>query len=375
MLVFRYLAKEVFTTLVALTSILLLIFLSNQVVIYLNRAASGIIPGMLVVQLMALELPNMLSLLLPLGFYFAILLAYGRLYADSEITVLKACGFGGLLPYSLLMGLIVAVITGAMVWNNPIIAYKRAKLLQTSGVKTLIQTIIPGRFRAINGGREVFYVQSMNNKHTRAENIFIARSVTKPVRKFSDEKSDSLSTNSTRLSDSQQAWDVLWADRAYIETDKKSNLDYLHLENGKKYLGFPGSLELQVASFKNSRSRIPNPDVTVKNDIRAVPFADLLPYNNPDTKKAAELQWRISIPFMIFPLTLISVPLSRVNPRGGKYAKLLPAIVICILYANFMFITRDWIIAGKIPTWLGVWWLHLVVIALGLFLLWRNRRG
>ncbi len=354
MLVFRYLAKEVFITLVALTSILLLIFLSNQVVIYLNRAASGIIPGMLVMRLMALELPNMLSLLLPLGFYFAILLAYGRLYADSEITVLRACGFGNLLLYSLIMALFVAIITGVMVWNNPVIAYKRAKLLQTTGVKTLIQTIIPGRFRAINGGREVFYVQSMNSKHTNAQNIFIARSVNK---------------------DNKQAWDVLWADKAFIEQDKNDGLDYLILKNGRKYLGFPGSAELQVASFNNYRSRLPNPEVIVKNDIRAVPFVNLLPYNNADKKKAAELQWRISIPLMVFPLTLISVPLSRVNPRGGKYAKMLPAIIICILYANFMFISRDWIIAGKIPTWIGVWWLHLLVVALGLFLLWRNRRG
>lgn len=354
MLVFRYLAKEVIITLVALTSILLLIFLSNQVVIYLNRAASGIIPGMLVVHLMALELPNMLSLLLPLGFYFAILLAYGRLYADNEITVLKACGFGNLLSYSLIMALFVAIITGVMVWNNPIISYKRAKLLQTSGVKTLIQTIIPGRFRALHGGREVFYVESMNSNHTSAKNIFIARFVDK---------------------NNKQAWDILWADRAFIERDKNDGLDYLILNQGKKYFGFPGNAEFQVASFSHSRSRLPNPEVIVKNDIRAIPFKELLPYNNSDRKKAAELQWRISIPLMIFPLTLISVPLSRVNPRGGKFAKMLPAILICILYANFMFITRDWIIAGKIPTWLGVWWLHLLVIILGLFLQWRNRRG
>src|SRR6185312_11366482 len=103
-IIFQYLAKEVLLTLLALTSILLLIFMSNQLVIYLNRAASGIIPGMLVMKLMILELPQLLGLLLPLGFYFALLLAYGRLYAEYEMTVLKACGFshGQLLKYSLL---------------------------------------------------------------------------------------------------------------------------------------------------------------------------------------------------------------------------------------------------------------------------------
>src|SRR3990167_10412317 len=145
--------------------------MSNQVVIYLNRAASGIIPGMLVMQLMALELPNLLSLLLPLGFYFSLLLAYGRLYADSEMTVMRACGFGQgqLLAYSLIMALVVGIITALMISNNPGIAYKRAKLLQTSGIKTLIQTIVPGRFRTISGSKDVFYVESMNSKHTKAK--------------------------------------------------------------------------------------------------------------------------------------------------------------------------------------------------------------
>ena len=56
MIIFRYLAKEVFLTLIALTGILMLIFLSNQFVQYLNRAASGNIPGVIIMKLMMLEI-------------------------------------------------------------------------------------------------------------------------------------------------------------------------------------------------------------------------------------------------------------------------------------------------------------------------------
>jgi len=69
MIIFRYFAKEVLTTLSALTCILLLIFLSNQFVQYLTRAASGNIPVDVVLRLMMLEIPNLLGLLLPLGFF------------------------------------------------------------------------------------------------------------------------------------------------------------------------------------------------------------------------------------------------------------------------------------------------------------------
>ena len=54
MIIFRYLAKEVFITLISLTAILMLIFLSNQFVQYLNRAASGNIPGVIIMKLMML---------------------------------------------------------------------------------------------------------------------------------------------------------------------------------------------------------------------------------------------------------------------------------------------------------------------------------
>jgi lipopolysaccharide export system permease protein len=94
---------------------------------------------------------------------------------------------------------------------------------------------------------------------------------------------------------------------------------------------------------------------------------------NPDLKKAAELQWRFSVPLMLLTLTLVAVPLSRVNPRSGKYAKLLPAIVVYIIYANFMFVARDWVASGKIPPWLGMWWLHIAVALLGLFLIYRSQ--
>ncbi|TAL63188.1 MAG: LPS export ABC transporter permease LptF [Legionella sp.] len=355
MIIFRYLSKEVFVTLIALTAILMLIFLSNQFVLYLNRAASGSIPGMIVMQLMMLEMPTLMGLLLPLGFYMALLLAYGRMYADSEMTVLSACGFGPnqLLRQSLLMATVVAAIVAVvMIWASPYVAIERAKLLRTTGVQTLIQTIFPGRFHAISGGKQVFYVQAMNREHTEAEQIFLAKQTVKQ---------------------DKTQWDVLWADKAFAQTDPDSGEEYVVFQNGKEYQGVPGHADYQVAEFAQYKARLPHPVVKINADIRTAKTATLLPFNNPDLRKAAELQWRLSIPIMVLTLTLIAVPLSRVNPRSGKFAKLLPAVIIYILYANLMFIARDAIVSGKIPLWIGMWWLHLLVAALGVFLIWRNQ--
>ncbi|RUR19975.1 LPS export ABC transporter permease LptF [Legionella sp. km535] len=355
MIIFRYLTKEVFLTLVALTAILMLIFMSNQFVQYLNRAASGNIPGVIIMKLMMLEMPNLMGLLLPLGFYIAVLLAYGRLYAESEMTVMVACGYGPnqLLKHSFIMALVVAIIVaGVMVFASPLIATERAKLLRSTGIKTLIQTIMPGRFHAINGGQQVFYVQSMNREHTKAEQVFLAKNSVK---------------------DGRIQWDILWADKAFAEMDPDTGEEYIVLQNGKEYQGIPGHADYQVARFADYKSRLPHPIVRINEDIRTAKTASLLPFNNPDREKAAELQWRLSIPVMVLTLTFVAVPLSRVSPRTGKYAKLLPAIVIYILYANFMFVARDAIVSGKIPLWIGMSWIHLAVFLLGLFLIWRNQ--
>lgn len=357
MLIFRYLAKEVFVTLAALTTILMLIFMSNQFVRYLNRAASGQIPVMIIMKLMMLELPNLMSLLLPLGFYVALLVAYGRLYAENEMTVLQACGYGPsqLLRHSLILATIVSLLVGViMIWVSPVIATERTKLLKTTGVKTLIQTIAPGRFQSVSNGKLVFYVESMSRDHKKANHIFLARQNAK---------------------DNKFQWDILWAEQAFVETDPETLEEYVILKNGKQYEGMPGQANYQVAEFEQNKARLPRPPVaSVQNDIRTAKTANLLPlFNNPDKKKAAELQWRLSIPIMVLTLTLVAVPLSRVNPRAGKYARLLPALVLFIIYANFLFVCRDWLSAGKIPVWVGVWWLHLAVALLGIFLIWRNR--
>ncbi len=355
MLIFRYLAKEVFVTLIALTTILLLVFLSNQFVLYLNRAASGEIPGMLIMKLMMLELPLLAGLLLPLGFYVALLVAYGRLYADSEMTVLQACGYGPrqLLQHSFIMSSVVAIVVLViMVWANPLISIERAKLLRKQGIQTLIQLIVPGRFRDVSSGRQVYYVASMSRDHKMAKDVFFAKLAQK---------------------DGHEQWDVLWAEGAYAETDSSTNEDYVILQHGREYQGFPGHADYQNAEFDRYKARLPHPTLEIKGDIRTASTASLWPLNNPNLAKSAEIQWRLSVPLMVLALTLVGVPLSRVNPRSGKYAKLLPATVVYIIYANFIFVARNWLMNGKTPAWLGMWWIHLPVILLGVVLIYRNQ--
>lgn len=359
MIIRRYLAKEVLITLAALTSILLLIFMSNQFVQYLTRSANGSIPGIIIFKLMMLEIPNLVGLLLPLGLYMALLVAYGRLYAESEMIVLQACGYTQkqLISSTMVLALGTAMIAAVMtIWARPIIEQDRQLLIKGGGASMLIQAIIPQKFQSLNAEKRLLYINEMSRDHKYAEGIFLAQR--------EEEKGKN----------GKSIWTLIWADKGFAQEDD-SNEQFIVLEDGRVYKGAPGTGDFQNISFKQYKIRLPQKDSkALVYDIRTQPSSALLPFNNSDLTKAAELQWRLSIPLMALTLGLLAVPLSRVDPRRGKFAKILPAILVYVVYANMMFVGRDWIIAKVVPVWLGLWWVHGAVLLLAIGLIWSSWR-
>jgi lipopolysaccharide export system permease protein len=73
-------------------------------------------------------------------------------------------------------------------------------------------------------------------------------------------------------------------------------------------------------------------------------------------------------------LAALALPLSHTtNPRHGRYAKLTAGIGVYVFYANFMILGKSWFATGQTPAWLGMWWVHGLMLVLILALLWRQR--
>lgn len=71
--------------------------------------------------------------------------------------------------------------------------------------------------------------------------------------------------------------------------------------------------------------------VRAKNrDWDAMPTLELM--KRPESAAKAEFQWRMSLVLCIPLLTMVVVPLSAVNPRQGRFAKLVPAVLIYLTY-------------------------------------------
>ena len=111
----RYVLREVVQTWLAVTGVLVAILVSNQLSRVLGRAASNQYGRHLVFDLIALGSVMNLSVIVPVGLLLAVVLSLGRMYHDSEMAALQACGFG---PQRLLAPLLcfAAVIALGLGW-------------------------------------------------------------------------------------------------------------------------------------------------------------------------------------------------------------------------------------------------------------------
>lgn len=364
MIIFRYLAKEILHTVMAISAILLLVFFSNLVIRFLSRAADGSIPMELVASIVAIQIPYIFSLLLPLAFFIALLLAYGRMYADSEMTVLLACGMSRaqLIRMTLIIALIISSIVALlMLWVVPNLLAYRNHLLQQAREDVETQLLFPGSFQQINHGAQVVYVEALNSKRNHARNVFAAM-----------HSQDLPAGDLDLFSQKQSEWTVVSAARAERYNDQEKHAQYVELKKGYRYLGTPGTEEYKVTQFDIFGFRTNRKIIGPSHSENSQPTTLLLANYWKNSRNAAELQWRIAMPVATMVLAFLGVALSRVDPRKGKYAQLLPAVTIAIIYANLLFAARSWIRSGSMPPFWGIWWIHAMFFILAIILLYRQ---
>jgi lipopolysaccharide export system permease protein len=106
-------------------------------------------------------------------------------------------------------------------------------------------------------------------------------------------------------------------------------------------------------------------------DLAGVPTAVLA--GSTDPLQRAEFHWRLAIPMMGIVMALIGVPLARLKPRQGRYARVAFAILVFYVYIQLAIAGRFWLERGLTPGWLGLWWVHASVGLFGAVLIYAPR--
>jgi len=336
----------------AVTLILLVVALTSRFIQYLAQAVAGELASDVLFLLMLYRLPDFLLVILPLALFLGILLAYGRMYADNEMVILIGSGFSqkrlllATLGTSAMVMIVVAVLSLQLApWG----VRNTEQLKQNQDQLTELDLIVAGQFQSFGEGNRVTYaerIESDNTGERRLQNVFVA------VSGVEDETGQS----SPR---------IIVAESARPEIDAESGARFMRLENVLQYDGSPGALDFSIGQF--DVQSIVLPDATSIEPIleeASLTTQQLLGSDEPEHQ--AELQWRISTLLLIPIITLIAVPLSKVDPRQGRYSKLVPAALLYAAYFVLLQFSRDMIAAENLPVIVGMWWVHMLFIGVAL---------
>jgi len=339
LIVNRYFRKEIFSTLIAVLGVLVLIFASKHFVRYMSDAAAGELPTYLIVKLLSLFTLASMVLMIPFALFIAILITLGRMYKDSEITAMEACGIGipKIMRSVLLMGVLSALLVATLsLWIAPWSESIQYSLRDQAQAESEFGFVDAGRFHEIRGGTGVFYVEDMSADKRHMKNVFV-------------------------YLEDQGKSDLFSAASGSMVLDSKTGGRYLVLENGFRYEVLPNDQGYRLHEYKRSGIRIAQQEI-VNNGQPLVAWSTkrLLRSNAPQSR--AELQWRISMPIACLVLSILAVVLSRTNPRQGRFGKLFVALLVFIVYFYLLMLARSLVKDDEISPQLGMWWVHVVMV-------------
>jgi lipopolysaccharide export system permease protein len=341
----RYIFREIAQSWLAVTMVLLAILLTNQFARVLGDVAKDKLPKDAIFQIIGLTGLQYLTILVPIGLFLSIMLALGRLYHDSEMPAMMACGVGPVDIYRPLSWLLIP-LTLAVGWLSMEVAPMALTEIERISVEARRQadlsSIEPGRFTSGSSQGSVVYAENVVADGV-IENVFLQRRIERGV-------------------------EVVIAERGEQVESDDPNTRFFVLHDGRRYEGVPGTSDFRVMEFSEHGIPYRLPDVEAPDlEPRAMQTSDLVSSNA--TLEIAELHWRFGIPLATLVLAVLAIPLSRSQPRQGRYGRLAIGLLVFIIYFNLLSAGKAWLEQEAVPIWVGLWWVHALMLLVALSML------
>lgn len=349
MIINRSFITEVLRTALAVTFVIISIFLVLRVMGFLSQAAEGLIPVGGVLSLVVLKMVSYLDVLLPLMFYIALIMVLNRWYSDQEMAVLASAGLGiahFLKPLAVLIAILGGLVVFFSFYLTPLSLAKGYSLEQTYRQSNEVSGVVTGRFVEAKAGNGVYFVESYNRRTGDYENVFVYRA------SFDREG-------------------VVVARTAYRTEDAETEDHFLVLVNGTRYEGVPGSPQYRVVDFEKYAVRI-EPKNRISNylPIRARPNSELR--NSEEPSFRSEWYWRIAKVFTLPILAIFALALSHVDSRRGKSTGMFLAFLVYLTYTNLLGYTVALVKKGEASNGLPIWTVHFCYLILSIYCLYRR---
>lgn len=342
----RYIAKELLLTTLAVTSVLILILIAQALSSVLSDAVADGLPLVTVAKLLAYNIVGLFGVVVPLSILLSTLITVGRLYRDSEMAALNACGVSLVrfcqpalmvaASFALMAALLSLVVTP---WS----LRQQESLVSGVAQQSPLAFLSPGTFGDIGSGADTFYSEKISKDGKRISTVFV-------------------------YTESEKNWAVEIARFADYQRDEEKGHEFLVLLDGER-LESSDKDGFRLITFAKHGLRLPERVTgTAAINAAAMPTSELIASKDPVLR--SELHWRFAMPLAVLVLTVLAVALSHSGPRKGRFGNVLYGLLAYIAYANAMVVMKRQMSVEALDEVPVLWWAHavLIVLALALFI-------
>jgi lipopolysaccharide export system permease protein len=366
----RYVVRESVLATLGVAITLLLIMLANLLARVLAQAADGSLPTSLIPALMGFNAVKLLIYVLPVGLFIGLMFALGRMSRDSELTVLRSCGFS--LSHLSRAVLWLAIPVSALTASISLVIYPglqhvQTQMLQSARSAQIGDQLPVGRFIEDPSGKAVLYVGS-KVKEGYAD-IFAFNA---PLKKLPPATQTNTPASAPEASNAGQKPGVEMAPFGMLTHDDQGHR-YVVLSQGRRIQGVAGESDWTVIDYQTHELLVPGADRPIASAENQKSSLDLL--RSPLPGDQAEFYYRVSQALSVLILALLAVPLAQSRPRSGRYGRLVWAFLIYAIYFNVIAMTQNFIKTGDLSLLQGLGISHGLFIALWLGVLWWANGG
>lgn len=342
MILRRYITQQVATNTLVVLGFLLVLMLSGRLIRYFGMAAQGRLDIGLLFTIIGYNLPTFVELILPLAFFVALMLVLGRMYIDQEMSVLFASGMdrGRVLVLLLpLVGALFVLEAGVSIWAKPWGVRHSEQVWHKQSLASALDLVRPQTF--ISSGDYHLYVEAFDRDKRELRGLYV------------------LNTRDDGRTD------IITAERALqVPTREDDPMTLLDLYAGKRYTLSADSARYNQASFARYRISLqkPNIDKVTPQNIESQTIGKLWRART-ESAAQAELGYRVSLPWLMLIAALLAMPLAQVNPRQGRWLRLLPAVLIFASCAIAIISLKTAVSKQKVSVWAYAWLLAALLLA------------
>jgi lipopolysaccharide export system permease protein len=331
----KMIMTDLFKTVFSVLLVVVVIIVSRKFIKVLAEAIEGNIANETVMAMLGLKIVVATTTFLPAALFMGVLMVLGRMYRDQEMAAVASAGGGVRTLYRAVLwfALPVAALAGWLsLQAAPWAEARMQQLTHQDQENADLRGISAGRFSEYSDGELIFYAEDIDNDGT-MHRVFVQ-----------NKEKDQFGVVSAAIGRLQ---------------DLEGGL-YLVLQQGERIKGIPGQKNFTIENFGEYGVRIEKKTTVLRLGRESVKTEQL--WDSEKRRDIAELQTRLSIPSSALFLSLLAVPLARMSPRSGVYGSLLFAFGIYFIHGNLQRVGHSWVISGKLPVWLGYFWVDLLLV-------------